>query len=130
MDTPTVRTGIRTGTNCTGMNRTGTRMITGTTTTISPPPGLLRALVPFGAAASPDLTILPVFLAAAALSLAVAIACVIVFAPTTIATFVSLTVLASLSSHRLRGDWIERHGDVLTGGVLVLIGGLVAAGLL
>src|SRR5207302_10380299 len=48
--------------------------------------GLAAVMVPFGAAASPDLTILPVFLAAATVSVATAVGALAIFACVTIGT--------------------------------------------
>lgn len=87
--------------------------------------GPLSLLIPFGAAASPDLTILPVFLAATAFSVAVSVATVVVFAWMTVVTFVSMTVLVASGTYQLKGDWLERWGNAITAGVLLLIGGLV-----
>jgi nickel/cobalt transporter (NicO) family protein len=92
--------------------------------------GALAILVPFGAAASPDLTILPVFLAATTAGTATAVGTVLLFGAVTIATFVVLTVLVASAGYQLRGDWLERRGNAVTGVVLVVIGGLVAAGVL
>lgn len=90
--------------------------------------GLAGIMVPFGAAASPDLTILPVFLAATAAGAATAIGSVIVFAAVTIGTIVGLTLLACFSGYQIRGAWLERWGNALTAVVLVLIGALVLSG--
>jgi nickel/cobalt transporter (NicO) family protein len=93
--------------------------------------GSLAALmVPFGAAASPDLTILPVFLAAAAVGPGAAVGSLLVFAAVTIAAIVSLTLLAAAGGYQIRGQWLERWGNVLTGAVLVAIGCLVLFGVL
>ena len=86
--------------------------------------------VPFGAAASPDLTILPVFLAASALGGATAIGSLLVFAGVTMATIVGLTVAASLGVARLTAPWIERRANLLTAGTLLLFGTLIALGLI
>jgi nickel/cobalt exporter len=93
-------------------------------------PSRLALLVPFGAAASPDLTILPVFLAATTVGTATAIGTVLLFGAVTIGTFVLLTTLAAVGVLKLKGDWLERYGNAVTGAVLVVIGGLVAAGVL
>ena len=85
--------------------------------------------VPFGAAASPDLTILPVFLAASALGGATAIGSLLVFAGVTMATIVGLTVAASLGVARLTAPWVERRANLLTAGTLLLFGTLIALGL-
>jgi hypothetical protein len=78
--------------------------------------------VPFGVAASPDLTILPVALAAGALG-TVAVASVLgVFAIFTIATFVGLTVIATLVGYQVKGDWLEKNASSITSLVLIAIG--------
>ena len=94
------------------------------------PPGRFALLVPFGAAASPDLTILPVFLAATTAGTVTAIGTVVLFGAVTIGTFVLLTTLAAAGALRIKGDWLERHGNAVTGGVLIVIGGLVAGGVI
>ena len=86
--------------------------------------------VPFGAAASPDLTILPVFLAASALGGATAVGSLLVFAIVTVATIVGLTVAASFGAARLTAPWVERRANLLTAGTLLVLGGLIAFGLL
>jgi threonine/homoserine/homoserine lactone efflux protein len=85
-------------------------------------------MVPFGAAASPDLTILPVFLAAAAVGTGTAVGSLLAFAVVTIATIVGLTLLATVGSYQLRGDWLDRWGNAITAVVLLAIGALVLAG--
>jgi nickel/cobalt transporter (NicO) family protein len=95
-------------------------------------PGRLQAAaalaVPFGAAASPDLTILPVFLAASALGAATAVGSLLVFAGVTMATIVGLTVAASLGVAKLTGPWVERRANLLTAGTLLVFGALIALG--
>jgi nickel/cobalt transporter (NicO) family protein len=90
--------------------------------------GSLEIMVPFGAAASPDLTILPVFLAAAAVGTGTAVGSLLAFAVVTITTIVGLTLLATLGGYQLRGRWLDRWGNAITAVVLVLIGALVLAG--
>ena len=85
--------------------------------------------VPFGAAASPDLTILPVFLAASAFGGATAVGSLLVFAVVTVATIVGLTVAASLGAARLTAPWIERRANLLTAATLLVLGCLIALGL-
>ena len=87
-------------------------------------------MVPFGAAASPDLTILPVFLAATSVGVGTAVGSVVVFAAVTIATIVGLTLAATAGGYQIRAAWLERWGNLLTAGVLIVIGALVLAGLL
>lgn len=92
--------------------------------------GLAAVMVPFGAAASPDLTILPVFLAAAAVGVATALASLAVFALVTIGTIVVLTLVAARGGYEIRGRWIERWGNLFTALVLLIIGLLVLIGLI
>ncbi|WP_323747176.1 hypothetical protein [Catenulispora pinisilvae] len=90
----------------------------------------LAVLIPFGAAASPDLTILPVFLAAGALGTGAAVGSLTAFAGATIATIVGLTVAAATGAKLVTASWIDRGANLLTAGTLLLIGGLVATGLI
>ncbi|HET9718900.1 MAG TPA: hypothetical protein VFP55_02365 [Solirubrobacteraceae bacterium] len=98
----------------------------------SAPPGRLRGLaavmVPFGAAASPDLTILPVFLAATTAGVATAVGSLAIFAAVTIGTIVGLTLAAARGGYQIRGMWLERWGNAITALVLVVIGLLVLTG--
>jgi nickel/cobalt transporter (NicO) family protein len=88
--------------------------------------GIAAIMVPFGAAASPDLTILPVFLAAAAVGAGAAIGSLVAFAVVTIATFVVLTVAAAAGGYQVRARWLDRFSGVITAVVLVVVGVLVA----
>ena len=90
--------------------------------------GLAAVMVPFGAAASPDLTILPVFLAAAAVGVGTAIGSLLVFGAVTIATIVGLTLAAAKGGYQIRGQWLDRWGNTLTAITLVVIGALVLTG--
>jgi nickel/cobalt exporter len=85
-------------------------------------------MVSFGAAASPDLTILPVFLAATTAGVGVAIASLVVFAVVTVTTIVALTLLATIGGYGLRSHWLERWGNAFTALVLVVVGALVLTG--
>lgn len=89
---------------------------------------LAGIMVPFGAAASPDLTILPVFLAAAAVGAGTAVGSLLAFALVTIATIVALTLLATFGGYQLRGKWLDRWGNAITAAVLLAIGTLVVTG--
>jgi uncharacterized membrane protein YqjE len=91
--------------------------------------GIAGIIVPFGAAASPDLTVLPVALAASGISLAAVGGVLIAFSAATLGTFVVLTVAATLLGYQVKGEWLEDHGMLITGGVLVAIGAAVFAGL-
>jgi ABC-type nickel/cobalt efflux system permease component RcnA len=90
--------------------------------------GLAAVMVPFGAAASPDLTILPVFLAAATAGATTAIGSLFIFAAVTIGTIVGLTLLACFGGYQIRGRWLERWGNAFTALVLIVIGALVLTG--
>jgi nickel/cobalt transporter (NicO) family protein len=90
--------------------------------------GLAAVMVPFGAAASPDLTILPVFLAAATAGAATAIGSLVVFAAVTIGTIVGLTLTATRGGYEIRGQWLDRWGNAFTAVVLIAIGALVLVG--
>ena len=96
--------------------------------------GQSRSLIPFmvsfGAAASPDLTILPVFLAATAAGVGAAVGSVLVFAVVTVATVVVLTIAATIGGYQLRGRWLEKSGNLLTAVLLLLLGVLVLVGLI
>jgi threonine/homoserine/homoserine lactone efflux protein len=84
-------------------------------------------MAPFGAAASPDLTILPVFLAAATVGVATAVGSLIIFGAVTIGTIVGLCVTATRWGYEIRARWLDRWGNGLTALVLVLIGALIAS---
>ena len=92
--------------------------------------GLAAVMIPFGAAASPDLTILPVFLAATTAGIGIAIGSLLIFAAVTIGTIVGLTVGATRGGYQLQGEWLERWGNAFTALVLVIIGALVLAGVI
>ena len=90
--------------------------------------GLAAVMVPFGAAASPDLTILPVFLAATTAGVATAVGSLVIFAAVTIGTIVGLTLTATRGGYEIRGQWLERWGNIFTALVLVIIGLFVLTG--
>jgi hypothetical protein len=85
--------------------------------------------VPFGAAASPDLTVLPVALAASAIGIGTVVGVLSTFSLVTLSTFVILTVAATLAGYQVKGEWLEEHGNMITAVVLVAIGAAVYAGL-
>ena len=86
-------------------------------------------IVPFGAAASPDLTVLPVALAASGVGLAAVGGVLLTFSPVTLGTFVVMTVGATIAGYQVKGDWLEDHGMMITAAVLAIIGVAVFAGL-
>jgi len=83
---------------------------------------LAAIAVPFGVAASPDLTILPVALAASAVGRGAVVGVIVVFAVVTMATFIGLTVLATLAGYQIKGEWLERNANTITALVLIAIG--------
>lgn len=90
---------------------------------------MARVAVPFGVAASPDLTILPVFLAASAVGVGAALGVLIVFSGVTFATFVGLTVIATIGGYQVEWPWLEEHGYVVSALVLIAIGVVAYVGL-
>jgi nickel/cobalt transporter (NicO) family protein len=91
---------------------------------------LAAIMVPFGAAASPDLTILPVFVAATTVGVATAIGSVVIFGAVTIGTIVGLTLGAAKGGYQIRGQWLDRWGNIVTAAVLVIVGALVLTGVI
>lgn len=83
---------------------------------------LATIAVPFGVAASPDLTILPVALAASAVGTVAVISVLSVFALLTIGTFISLTIIATLAGYQMKGDWLEKNANTVTCLVLIAVG--------
>lgn len=79
-------------------------------------------LIPVGIAASPDPTILPVFLAGATLGLVAAVETVVVYAVVTILVITGLTVAATVGGYQVEWPWLEAHAEQVTAGVLVLMG--------
>jgi nickel/cobalt transporter (NicO) family protein len=95
-----------------------------------PSRNLAGVVVPFGAAASPDLTILPVFLAAGAVGVAASISSLIAFAAVTVATMVGLTTATAAGAKLLTAPWIDRGANLLTAGTLLALGVIVAGGVI
>jgi nickel/cobalt transporter (NicO) family protein len=92
--------------------------------------GLAAVMVPFGAAASPDLTILPVFLASATAGAATAVGSLVIFAAVTIGTIMGLTLAACFGGYQIQGQWLERWGNAFTALTLIAIGALVLTGVI
>ena len=83
---------------------------------------LAAVAVPFGVAASPDLSFLPLGLAASAYGASAVAAVLGVFAILTMATFVGLTVTATAAGYQMEGEWLEKHANTVTSLVLIGIG--------
>ena len=79
-------------------------------------------LIPAGIAASPDPTILPVFLAAIAVNIRTAIEVLAVYSLVTIVAMVGLTLAAVWGGYQVQGVWLERHANHVTAAVLVALG--------
>jgi putative Mn2+ efflux pump MntP len=90
---------------------------------------LAAIAVPFGVAASPDLTFLPLGIAASAYGPGAVGAVLTVFAAVTMATFVGLTVGATAVGYQMRGEWLEEHANTITSVVLIVIGVVAYIGL-
>jgi hypothetical protein len=71
-----------------------------------------------------------VFLAAAAEGVGAAIGSLLAFALVTVLSFVVLTVLAAAGGYALRAPWVDRATGAVTPAVLVVIGALVATGVI
>jgi len=90
---------------------------------------LATIAVPFGVAASPDLTLLPLALAAAAFGTGTVVTVMALFSIVTIATFVGLTVAATAVGYQVKGDWLEANANTITAVVLIVIGLIAFVGL-
>lgn len=85
--------------------------------------------VPFGVAASPDLTFLPFAMAASAYGLGSVAVVLGGFSIVTLAAFVGLTVIATAAGYQVRGEWLERNANTITSSVLIVIGVVAFIGL-
>lgn len=92
--------------------------------------GRLAAIaIPFGVAASPDLTILPVALAASAVGTGAIVGVLGIFTAFTIITFIGLTIIATLAGYQIKGEWLENNANTITALVLIAIGIVAFIGL-
>ena len=92
--------------------------------------GRLSAIaVPFGVAASPDLSFLPLALAAAAYGVGAVGSVLGVFALVTMITFVGLTLVATAVGYQMHGEWLEKNANTITSLVLLVIGVIAYIGL-
>jgi nickel/cobalt exporter len=83
---------------------------------------LAAIAVPFGVAASPDLTILPIALAASAVGTGAVVGVLSIFAVVTILTFLGLTVIATIAGYQIKGEWLEHNATTITSLVLIMLG--------
>ena len=70
------------------------------------------------------------FLAATTVGIATSIGALLIFAGVTIATILGLTLVAAFGSYQIRGRWLERWGNLLTAVTLIVIGSLIAGGVI
>ena len=92
--------------------------------------GRLSAVaIPFGVAASPDLSFLPLALAAAAYGAGAVGSVLGVFAVVTMITFVGLTLVAAAVGYQMHGEWLEKNANTITSLVLIVIGIVAYVGL-
>lgn len=92
--------------------------------------GHLAAIaVPFGVAASPDLTFLPFAIAAAAYGGGAVGAVLGAFGATTMVAFVGLTVVATALGYQMKGEWLEDNANTITSVVLIAIGVIAFIGI-
>jgi ABC-type nickel/cobalt efflux system permease component RcnA len=89
---------------------------------------LAAITIPFGVAASPDLTILPVAFAASAVGKVTVGGVLGIFALFTIGTFIILTVIATLAGYQIKGEWLEKNANTITSLVLIAIGAIAYFG--
>jgi hypothetical protein len=90
---------------------------------------LAAIVVPFGVAASPDLTILPVAFAAAGSGTPTVLGVLAVFAAVTMVVFVGLTMVGAFVGYQIKGEWLERHAPTITALVLIAVGAVAFVGL-
>jgi nickel/cobalt exporter len=85
--------------------------------------------VPFGVAASPDLTFLPFAFAASAYGKGAVAAVLGSFSIVTLGAFVGLTVAATAVGYQMRGEWLEKNANTITSLVLMVVGVVAYVGL-
>lgn len=78
--------------------------------------------IPAGIAASPDPTILPVFLAAIAVNIRTAIEVLVVYSLVTMVAMVGLTLTAVWGGYQVQWAWLDQHANHVTTAVLVALG--------
>jgi nickel/cobalt transporter (NicO) family protein len=76
--------------------------------------------------ADPCVAVVPLMFASAPLGWGSTIAVVIAYEAATIATMVGLAVPARAAASAVHGQWVDRYGDALAGGVITLVGVVVA----
>ena len=86
------------------------------------PRSLGQYVVPFGVAASPNLAILPIALAAAGLGGPALLFALASFTAGTLATFLALSVFGTAFGYLVEWPWLERNGESVSAALLVAIG--------
>ena len=69
---------------------------------------------------------IPILFAAAPLTIAEQATIVVAYEVATISAMVALVAIAHSGAQLFKGEWIERYGDSLAGGLIVATGVLVA----
>jgi len=77
--------------------------------------------------ADPCVAVIPILFAAAPLGAARTTAVVLAYEAATIATMGLLVSIAHRGARRLRFSWLEHHGDLAAGAVIVLVGAVVTS---
>jgi nickel/cobalt exporter len=72
--------------------------------------------------ADPCVAVIPMMFAAAPLGWASALIVVIAYETATIAMMVALTLPARMAASAVRGQWADRYGDALAGGIITAVG--------
>ncbi|WP_053958303.1 hypothetical protein [Sulfobacillus thermosulfidooxidans] len=86
-------------------------------------------LISTGIAASPDVSVLPVFVGALAVNGPTAVAVVVVFALVTILTIAGLSLIALWGGYQVaEGTWLENHAHQVTAVVLIVLGLVMVIG--
>lgn len=76
--------------------------------------------------ADPCVAVIPLMFASVPIGWSATIAVVAAYETATIGTMVLLVLPARAAASALRGSWVDRWGDALAGGVVVLVGVMVA----
>ena len=76
--------------------------------------------------ADPCVAVVPLLFVSAPLGWGSTLGVAIAYEASTIATMVGLAVPARAAASAVRGQWVDRYGDALAGGVITLVGVVVA----
>jgi ABC-type nickel/cobalt efflux system permease component RcnA len=76
--------------------------------------------------ADPCVAVIPLMFAAAPLGWAATLLVVLAYEAATIATMVGLALPAHAAASAVRGEWVNRYGDILAGAAIAVVGMVVA----